>query len=55
MKQKQAFVRPVVLQELSLLPGTPILLGSVVQTTTIATTGQEVKTIDGSTFEHSWE
>ena len=56
MKQKKQFVRPVVLQELSLLPDTPILAGSVVDNTTIVSTGQEVKEWNYETdFDHNWE
>ena len=57
MKQKKQFVRPAVLQELSLLPDMPILAGSVVDNTTIVSTGQEVEGHDfsGEDFNHDWE
>ena len=56
MKQKKQFTRPAVLQELSLLPDTPILAGSVVDNTTIVSTGQEVKDWDyENDFDHNWE
>jgi hypothetical protein len=56
MKQKKQFVRPAVLQELSLLPDMPILAGSVVDNTTIVSTGQEVQEWDyGTDFDHEWE
>lgn len=57
MKQKKQFVRPAVLQELSLLPDMPILAGSVVDNTTIVSTGQEVEEHDfsGGDFNHEWE
>ena len=57
MKQKKQFTRPAVLQELSLLPDSPILAGSVVDNTTIVSTGQEVEQHDfsGEDFNHNWE
>ena len=56
MKQKKQFTRPAVLQELSLLPDTPILAGSVVDNTTIVSTGQEVQDWNYETdFDHNWE
>ena len=59
MKQKKQFIRPAVLQELSLLPDTPILAGSVVDNTTILSTGQTVENYDfspeQSDFNHEWE
>jgi hypothetical protein len=57
MKQKKQFVRPAVLQELSLLPDMPILAGSLVDNATIVSTGQEVEEHDfsGSDFNHDWE
>ena len=56
MKQKKQFVRPAILQELSLLPDMPILAGSVVDNTTIVSTGQEVQEWDyGTDFDHEWE
>ena len=56
MKQKKQFTRPAILQELSLLPDTPILAGSVVDNTTIVSTGQEVQDWNYETdFDHNWE
>ena len=56
MKQKKQFTRPAILQELSLLPDTPILAGSVVDNTTIVSTGQEVKDWNyEDDFDHNWE
>lgn len=56
MKQKKQFTRPAVLQELSLLPDSPILAGSVVDNTTIVSTGQEVQDWNYETdFDHNWE
>ena len=59
MKQKKQFTRPAILQELSLLPETPILAGSVVDNTTILSTGQTVENYDfspeQSDFNHDWE
>lgn len=56
MKQKKQFTRPAVLQELSLLPDSPILAGSVVDNTTIVSTGQEVQDWNyESDFDHNWE
>lgn len=59
MKQKKQFTRPAVLQELSLLPDSPILAGSVVDNTTILSTGQTVENYDfspeQSDFNHEWE
>ena len=57
MKQKKQFTRPAILQDLSLLPDSPILAGSVVDNTTIAATGQEVENYDFSEndFNHNWE
>lgn len=57
MRQKQKFVKPAIRQEFSLLPGTPILSGSIVEQTTITSTGQEVQEYNGGdpTFNHNWE
>ena len=57
MKQKKQFVRPAVLQELSLLPDMPILAGSLVDNATIGSTGQDVENYDfsGDDFNHEWE
>ena len=56
MRQKKHFTRPAVLQELSLLPDSPILAGSVVDNTTIVSTGQEVQDWNYETdFDHNWE
>lgn len=56
MKQKKQFTRPAILQELSLLPDTPILAGSVVDNTTILSTGQTVENWNYETdFDHNWE
>ena len=56
MIQKKQFTRPAILQELSLLPDTPILAGSVVDNTTIVSTGQEVQDWNYETdFDHNWE
>ena len=57
MKQKKHFVRPAVLQELSLLPDMPILAGSLVDNATIVSTGQDVENYDfsGDDFNHEWE
>ena len=54
---KKQFVKPAILQEVTLLPESPILAGSVVDNTTIVSTGQEVKTHDFSdaSFNHNWE
>lgn len=58
MRVKQQFVRPVVLQEVTLLPGTPILQGSVSDNTTVISMGQQVETMefdDYENFNHNWE
>lgn len=57
MRQKQQFIRPVILQELTLLSDSPILAGSVKNNVTIISTGQEVETYDFSDeeFNHDWE
>ena len=59
MKQKKQFTRPAILQELSLLPDTPILAGSAVDNTTIVSAGQDVENHDFSDadggFNHAWE
>ena len=57
MKQKKQFTRPAILQELSLLPDSPILAGSVVDNVTVYSTGQEVENHDfsGEDFNHEWE
>lgn len=52
MKQKKQFVRPAILQELSLLPDTPILQTSVVDNMTVISSGQEV--IDISAEDEEW-
>ena len=56
MKKKKQFVKPAIGQEITLLPECPILAGSVVDDTTIVSTGQEVKTYDfgDSSFNHNW-
>ena len=57
MKQKKQFVRPAVLQELSLLPDSLILAGSIVDNTTVVSTGQAVENYNFSSddFNHQWE
>ena len=57
MKQKKQFVRPGILQELTLLPESPILQGSVVDNTVIVSTGQDVENHDFSdeSFDHQWQ
>ena len=57
MKQKKQFTRPAILQELSLLPETPILTGSAADNVTVYSTGQEVENHDFSKgdFNHEWE
>ena len=56
MKQKKQFVRPAVLQEVTLLCDAPVLAGSVVDNTTIISTGQEVKEWNyENDFDHNWE
>ena len=58
MKVKKPFVRPFVLQEVTLLPGTPILQGSVSDNTTVTSMGQQVecKEVDDyENFNHNWE
>ena len=56
MKQKKHFIRPAVLQELSILPETPILAASIVEQTTVTTTGQEIQDYNwnDSSFNHDW-
>ena len=57
MKQKNPFIRPAVLREITLQAEAPVLAGSVVDNTTIVSTGQEVETHDfsGDDFNHQWE
>ncbi|MBR4586026.1 MAG: hypothetical protein IKO29_04725 [Bacteroidales bacterium] len=58
MKVKKPFVRPFVLQEVTLLPGTPILQGSVSDNTTVISMGQQVEYKefdDYENFNHNWE
>lgn len=57
MRKKQQFVRPAILQEVTLLPDTPILQASVVDQTTVISAGQDVEThdFDGAGFNHNWE
>lgn len=57
MKKKKQFVKPAVLEEVSLQLESPILEGSVVDNTTIISTGQQVETHDfsGSDFNFQWE
>ena len=54
---KKQFVKPAVLGELALQGDKPILEGSVVDNTTIVSTGQAVENHDfsGSGFNHQWE
>lgn len=49
MKQKKQFTRPAILQELSLLPDTPILQASVVDNMTVISSGQQVEEINADT------
>ena len=57
MKQKKQFIKPAVLQEITLLPDAPILQASVSTKMTVTTTGQEVKdyNFSDSSFNHDWE
>lgn len=57
MKQKKQFTRPAILQELTLLPESPILQGSTVDNTVIVSTGQDVENHDFSdeSFDHQWQ
>ena len=58
MKVKKPFVRPFVLQEVTLLPGTPILQGLVSANTTVISMGQQVEYKefdDYENFNHNWE
>ena len=57
MKQKKQFVRPAVLQELMLLPDTPILQASTADQTEVISTGQDVENYDFNSgeFNHDWE
>ena len=57
MKKKKQFVRPAVLQDLSLLPETPILAGSVVDNVTVVSAGQSVTDInaDDQDWNKKWE
>ena len=57
MKKKQSFIYPTVGQELRLLSDSPVLAASVVDNTTIVSTGQEVETKDfsGDEYNHKWE
>ena len=57
MKQKKQFVRPAVLQELSLQPDMPILAGSVVDNVTVVSAGQPVEDInaDDQDWNKKWE
>ena len=50
------FITPAILQALSFREETPILAGSVVDQTTVSTTGQEVQDYDwsDSSFNHNW-
>ena len=56
MKQKKQFVRPAILQELSLLPDTPILQASVVDNMTVISSGQQVEEInaDDQDWNKDW-
>lgn len=51
MKKKKQFERPQVLQELTLLPDTPILAGSVSDDMIVVSTGQDVENYDFSDDE----
>ena len=57
MKQKKQFVRPGIRQELTLLPESPILQGSVVDNTTIVSAGQPVEDInaDSQDWNKEWQ
>lgn len=58
MRNRQRFVRPEIRQELTLLPDSPILQGSISEQTTIISTGQPVEEYDFSAdggFYSEWE
>lgn len=58
MKQKKQFVRPAVLQEVTLQGDSHILQGSVSDDTTVISTGQDVENYDfgtDQTYNHQWE
>lgn len=57
MMKRKTFIHPAILQELTLLPETPVLTGSVSDNTTVISTGQAVEEYDFSQddFNHQWE
>jgi hypothetical protein len=58
MRKKKQFVKPEILQELSLLGARAILQGSVSDNTTVVSMGQQVVTYefdDSDEFNHKWE
>ena len=57
MKQKKQFTRPAILQELSLLPDSPILAGSVVNNAVVVSDGQPVTDINAEEqdWNQNWE
>lgn len=57
MRQKQQFIRPVILQEVELLGDSPILNGSVVDNAVVVSNGQDVHDVpaDDQDWNHQWE
>ncbi len=57
MKKKQPFITPAILQDLSCQGEHPILAGSIVNQTTITSTGQEIQEYNGGdpAFNQNWE
>ena len=57
MKQKKQFTRPAILQELMLLPESPILQGSTGDNTVIVSAGQPVEDInaDSQDWNKEWQ
>ena len=56
MKRKKVYKTPAILREVFLQVEGEILAGSVVDTTTVVSTGQEVETynFDSEVFNHEW-
>ena len=57
MTRKKVYKAPVILREVNLQVEGEILAGSVVDTTTVVSTGQEVEEYDFSQpeFNHDWK
>ena len=57
LSTRKPFIRPAVLREILFEAEAPVLAGSVVDNTTVVSTGQDTQAFDfsGSNFNHQWD